>query len=59
MAKKTVKKIKKEEPEQNLDLDIDNLLVDVNYLKAKIAAIHVRIDNVIDAHERCKTLKGL
>ena len=63
MAKKTVKKTTKKVKETNKDdvreVLIENLIIHVNELMGKVVSINKRIDAIVDAHERCKSLKGL
>ena len=54
----------KEEPEPNrartiCDADIIIGLLEMDSAVKKIDELNKRIDNIIDAHERCKTLRNL
>jgi hypothetical protein len=51
MAKK---KVEKKEPS-----DIEKLVIANNRIVDRIAAINQRIDNIIEAHDKCRKLKGL
>jgi hypothetical protein len=58
-VKKQVKKqVKKEMPQPN-DALIENLVIIVNETQGKLVSLNQRIDRIVAAHDKCKSLKGL
>ncbi len=53
-----VEKIEEKE-DGNRTVLINNLLAEANTAMLRIAKLEQRIDRIVEAHEKCKSLKGL